>query len=142
MAEKLFFIGVKALVEDQEGKLLLFKADVTKHRKNKEPYWDMPGGRVDEGEEGALDTLKREIYEETGIAEVLDHKFFTAVISNHQIPRGDAVYGLALMIYKVKIPAGSKIKMSAEHVAYEWVSREEAKKRLTHKYPAVFTDLL
>lgn len=29
---KLFFVGIKALVEDSKGKILLLKADVTKHR--------------------------------------------------------------------------------------------------------------
>lgn len=142
MAEKLFYIGVKALIESRQGELLLFKADVSRHRKNKEPYWDIPGGRIDEGETVVLDTLRREIYEETGIKDIVSHEFFTAVISNHQIPKDDKLYGLALMIYKVSIPEDSRIKMSKEHVAYEWVSREEARKRLTHKYPKEFTDLL
>ncbi|HVX48043.1 MAG TPA: NUDIX hydrolase [Candidatus Saccharimonadales bacterium] len=142
MAEKLFYIGIKALIENKQGELLLFKADVSKHRKNKEPYWDIPGGRIDEDETDVLDTLKREIYEETGIKEVVSHEFFTAVISNHQIPKGDKLYGLALMIYKVSIPEGSQIRMSQEHVAYEWVGRSEARKRLSHKYPKEFTDLL
>jgi len=142
MAEKLFYIGIKALIENDEGKLLVFKADVTRHRKNKEPYWDIPGGRIDEDENDVLATLKREIYEETGVNEILSHEFFTAVISNHQIPKDDRLYGLALMVYRVKIPARSEIRMSREHVAYEWISRAEAKKRLAHKYPREFTDQL
>lgn len=142
MAEKLFYIGVKALIEDEEGRILLLKADVTKHRKNKEPYWDVPGGRIDEDENDLSDTLKREIYEETGIKEIIGQEFFTAVISNHQIPKGDKLYGLALMIYKVKVPAGNEIIISPEHVAYEWVPRSEAKRRLAHKYPKELTDQL
>lgn len=142
MAEKLFYVGIKALIEDSEGKLLLLKADVTKHRKNKEPYWDIPGGRIDEDENSLLETLKREIREETGINELLSHEFFTTVISNHQIPEDDKLRGLVLMVYKVKIPVDSKIKMSKEHVAYEWVGREEAKKRLSNKYPKELTDRL
>jgi hypothetical protein len=44
--EKLFYIGVKGLIENKEGRILLLKADVSKHRKNREPYWDIPGGRI------------------------------------------------------------------------------------------------
>lgn len=141
---KLFFVGIKGLVENAAGDILLLKADVTKHRGNVEPYWDIPGGRIDEDEKGnAQDTLKREIFEETGVEEVQGIKFVTTVISNHQIPlEGDKKAGLVLMVYKVKIPKDSDIKISREHVAYEWVNRAEAKKRLAHKYPREFTDSL
>jgi hypothetical protein len=47
-----------------------------------------------------------------------------------------------LMVYKVQIPKNSKIKLSDEHIAYEWVDRSEAAKRLSHKYPEEFTQLL
>lgn len=141
MAEKLFYIGIKGLIENDEGKILLLKADISKHRKNTEPYWDIPGGRIDEGQ-SVLKTLKREIREETGIKSLKSHEFFTAVVSNHEIPVEDKMLGLALMIYKVKIPKASKITISKEHTAYEWVSRAEAKKRLAHKYPKEFTSQL
>jgi 8-oxo-dGTP diphosphatase len=141
MAEKLFYVGVKGLIQNRQGKILLLKADATKHRKNKEPYWDIPGGRIDE-DESVLDALKRELKEETGIEKIQNHSFFTTVISNHQIPHGRQTIGLVLMIYVVKIPSDSVIKISKEHVAYEWVSRLEARKRLIHKYPKEFTDQL
>jgi hypothetical protein len=63
-------------------------------------------------------------------------------VSNHEIPFDERLLGLALMIYKVKVPQGSKVSLSEEHVAYEWVDRAEAKKRLAHKYPKEFTDQL
>jgi 8-oxo-dGTP pyrophosphatase MutT (NUDIX family) len=138
---KLFFVGIKGLIEDGNGKILLLLADVTKHRGNIEPYWDIPGGRVDEGEGSALETLRREIFEETGISDVSKPVFSTAVISNHQIPlEGSKKAGLVLMVYVVEVPAGSKIIISAEHTAYEWVDKAEAKRRLAHKYPKEFTD--
>jgi 8-oxo-dGTP pyrophosphatase MutT (NUDIX family) len=140
---KLFFVGIKGLIENSGGKILLLKADVTKHRGNIEPYWDVPGGRIDENEDDIIGTLRREIREETGISKVANPKFFTAVVSNHMIPfDGDKKAGLVLMVYVVSVPNGSEIKISEEHVAYEWVSRAEAKKRLAHKYPTEFTDQL
>jgi len=139
--EKLFYIGVKGLIENKEGRILLLKADVSKHRKNREPYWDIPGGRISEGQT-VIQTLRREIEEETGITELEGYEFFTAVVSNHEIPFDERLLGLALMIYKVKVPQGSKVSLSEEHVAYEWVDRAEAKKRLAHKYPKEFTDQL
>lgn len=139
---KLFNVGIKGLIENSEGKILLLKADISTHRKNTDPYWDIPGGRIEEGE-NVLDVLKREIEEETGIKEFKkEAEFFHAVISNHQIPFEDKLLGLILMIYKVQIPKNSKITLSEEHVAYEWVEKSEAAKRLMHKYPAEFTSLL
>lgn len=139
--EKLFYIGVKGLIENKDGELLLLKADASKHRKNTEPYWDIPGGRISEGQ-SVIDTLRREIEEETGITELAGHEFLTAVVSNHEIPLNEKMLGLALMVYRVKIPAASTITLSDEHTDYEWVSRTEAKKRLAHKYPKEFTDQL
>ena len=138
---RLFYIGVKALIENDAGEILLLKADVTNHRKQTEPYWDIPGGRIDEGQ-SVLDTLRREVKEETGLTKIERHEFFTAVISNHEIPIDDKVIGLALMIYKVKISDGSKVRLSPEHTAYEWVDKKEVAERLSHKYPPEFTDKL
>jgi 8-oxo-dGTP pyrophosphatase MutT (NUDIX family) len=139
--EKLFYIGIKGLIEDKEGRILLLKADVSNHRKNTEVYWDIPGGRIAK-DQTVIDTLKREIEEEIGITKLENYEFLTAVVSNHEVPLGDALIGLILMVYRVKIPENSPIKLSPEHTAYEWVSQAEAKKRLAHKYPKEFTDQL
>lgn len=86
--------------------------------------------------------LNREIEEETGVKKLGTNEFFTTVISNHQIPYKNIMLGLVLMIYKVKIPKSSKIKLSEEHTDYEWVDKKEAAKRLAQKYPPEFTGLL
>ena len=46
------------------------------------------------------------------------------------------------MIYRVTIDPASKITISDEHLAYEWVTPTEAAQRLANKYPMEFTDLL
>lgn len=139
--EQLFFVGVKGLIQDVQGRFLLLLADVSTHRKNTEAYWDIPGGRIKEGQ-SMLETLEREILEETGIRAAAP-QFLTAVVSNHEIPLesgGNA--GLVLMVYRVTIPEGSKVELSEEHTDYEWVKASEAKRRLAHKYPTEFIDRL
>jgi 8-oxo-dGTP diphosphatase len=138
---KLFNVGIKGLVENAEGKILVLKSSLKGHRLPTKVYWDIPGGRIEEGEQ-ILEVLKREIEEETGITKIHGPELFTVVISNHEIPFEDKILGLVLIVYKVNIPKNSKIKLSDEHTAYEWVDKAEAAKRLGHKYPAEFTQLL
>ncbi|HVI60770.1 MAG TPA: NUDIX hydrolase [Candidatus Saccharimonadales bacterium] len=140
--EKKFHVGVKGMIENSAGQVLLMKEDVSNHSLPTSEYWDFPGGRMQE-DETVIQTLRREIEEETGITEVREPEFVTAVISNHQIKlKAGEIVGLVLMVYEVQIDPEAEIKLSHEHLDYEWVSRAEAKKRLAHKYPEEFTDRL
>jgi 8-oxo-dGTP diphosphatase len=139
--EKLFYVGVKGLIENEEGKILLLKADISNHKLVTTAYWDVPGGRIENGQT-VLEALAREIEEETGIVKVNDTQFFMGVISNHEVPLPDGSNGgLVLMVYKVSVPKDSVINLSPEHTEYEWVDKAEAAERLSHKYPEEFTRL-
>jgi 8-oxo-dGTP diphosphatase len=109
--EKLFHVGIKALIENQRGDVLLLYAPGWEKAKTK-PHWDIPGGRIQEGG-SAEETLKREVEEETGIKDVESLECFTSVIANHEIPFEDRILGLVLMVYKVKVPANSNFKRRA-----------------------------
>lgn len=139
--EKLFQIGVKALIVNDKGQVLVLDSGDW-HLKNQERHWDIPGGRIQEGY-SVLDTLRREVQEETGITKISKPELFTAVVSNFaDRPIDGRNVGLALVIYRVEIPKNSKIILSEEHIGYEWVNKPEAAKRLAYKYPAEFTNLL
>jgi 8-oxo-dGTP diphosphatase len=137
--EQLFHVGVKGLITNKDGRILLMDEDVSTHLTPTTKYWDLPGGRVQEGET-ILETLAREIFEETGIKEISDPTFRTAVLSNHRIKLKTGItVSLILMVYAVNIPEDSKIVLSHEHLGYEWVDLEVARERLQHKYPKEFT---
>jgi 8-oxo-dGTP pyrophosphatase MutT (NUDIX family) len=141
-SEKLFFVGVKGLARNDAGEVLLLKADVTKLRGNKEAYWDLPGGRIEHGLT-ELETLQKEIQEETGIRELGRAAYLQTVISNHDIPLHEGgTAGLVLRIWEVSLGISPQITLSEEHVEYQWVEPDEASHRLSNKYPAEFCDVI
>ena len=139
--DKFFLVGVKALIENADSEVLLLRAGPNRNPLVKDSFWDIPGGRIKEGQD-AIRALMQEIKEETSINKIENISFYASVISNHELLYEDKKVGLVLMIYKVEIRQNSKIKLSDEHVEYEWVNKTEAAKRLSHKYPAEFAQLL
>lgn len=140
--EQVFHVGVKALIQNAHSEILLLKADVSNHKKPVEPYWDIPGGRIQKGYT-VLQTLAREIEEETGIYAFEKPTIFASVVSKHEIPISDGLkVGLLLVVYKVTVAGNISIILSPEHTEYEWVEPVEAAQRLSNKYPAEFTTLL
>jgi 8-oxo-dGTP pyrophosphatase MutT (NUDIX family) len=136
--EKFYQVGMKALVVNSRGQVLLLKSGEGFHR----PHWDFPGGRIQEGQT-AVEALRREIEEETGITAVSDIEFFQGCISNHELTfQGKKPVGLVLMTYKITVPEDAKIVLSDEHTEFEWVSMPEAAERLKDKYPPELTELL
>lgn len=132
----LYQVGVKALVTDSEGKILLLKAAKGFH----DAHWDLPGGRI-EDTQTPDEALRREIEEEIGIAEVSNIKFHSGCISNFEMHFDElGTIGLVLMAYELKIPDSESIQLSDEHTDYEWVDRSELPERLKEKYPKEFTD--
>jgi len=58
-ANKIWQVTIKGLVFDTDSKLLLLQEE--------DGMWELPGGRIEHGEE-ILETLRREIKEEMGVA--------------------------------------------------------------------------
>lgn len=141
--EKLFHIGIKALIVNEANKVLLLQVNTANFKHgDKTVYWDIPGGRVQAGQTVA-ETLAREVEEEIGTSIASQPEFFTAVVSNIEIPlSATESVGLVLMVYKLSIPKDSRIILSEEHTAFEWVEKPEAARRLAVKYPVEFTDKL
>lgn len=117
---KNFHIGVKALIVEK-GKLLF----VYRREKN---FWEVPGGRVDGGEQ-FLETLQRELGEEIGYnGQITETELVAAArLENNLNEQGTA---LCLLFYKVKLPELIKIRLSDEHTEYEWVDKATALSRV------------
>ena len=111
-------VGVKAILENSEGKILLLKRSPEKYPQVK-TLWDIPGGRIDPGST-LFDNLKREIEEETG---------FTIVDEPRLIAAQDIIYEgkhVVRLTYYTKTE-GVIPKLSDEHSEYRWLSKAELK---------------
>ena len=128
MTEQLFQIGIKAIIRNDENQILLLK--------NKD-YWDIPGGRIDQGEDIET-TLLRELNEEIGVNRIAQKQLWDVVKSVKQLPYSNMMTSLMLIVYHVQLPA-DQIPHSCEPGAVlHWVSSEEAANRLKNKYPGSF----
>ena len=144
MNERLFQIGVKALIRNRAGEILILKANVEGSRNHKEPYWDLPGGRIKEGEQ-ITETLAREVAEETGLKGIGIGRLFDVALSNRDfIIRGtDQRVWLAFLFYECSLRGDKeKITLSDEHMEYRWVSAQKAREMLSAVFPASFKEKL
>jgi 8-oxo-dGTP pyrophosphatase MutT (NUDIX family) len=102
MGHQLFEVGQKAFIE-RDGKLLL----VFFHN----GWLDFPGGRIDEGELDLVESLKREVREETSLEIDVGAPHAT------WIGRGGSVY---LVGYRCRYVSGNVV-LSEEHASFQWV---------------------
>ncbi len=82
-----------------------------------EGKWQLPGGRLNEGEKWD-DGLRREILEETGITDV--EILSITMVDNWEF-RGALMYG----VYFLCRTSATDVIISDEHTAYSWVSKED-----------------
>ena len=110
---KNFNVGIKGVVTNQNGGVLLLKKNQQK------PFWEVPGGRIDD-DESIEQTLEREIQEElTGSSNFT----IVQILCAHSLPH-DIADGLSLMLiyYQISIKLPDPIQISDEHSEYMWVS--------------------
>lgn len=142
MNEQKFHVGIKALVLNDKKEVLLLKANPAE-LKSGIAHWDLPGGRMKEGD-SVEDTLMKELEEELDLGtkniEVL--RKIDASISNIRIPDENETYGLILFVYLCKFKGKKKFRLSKEHTEFSWVPLKEAKKLLSFKFSQGFIDEL
>ena len=91
-------------------------------------HWDYVKGQV-ELDESEKDTVMRELKEETGIADARFIEGFREEISYFYRREGRTVY--KQVIFFIIEAKDSNVKLSYEHVGYEWLNYEKAMAKLT-----------
>lgn len=113
MSYKPFSLSAKVFIHDGEGRCLLLKRSMSS--KGNPGKWDLPGGKVDAGE-NLEQGLLREVAEETGLTISLQH-VLGAAESESPIKR------VAYLIFEGLVASG-QVRLSSEHDDYAWVDRQ------------------
>ena len=116
----------KRRVED-EGKLRRRQTSSTSPKKE---YWDLPKGHIEKGED-ILETVKREIFEETGLKDIDFTGEFKETIKYFFKWEGKNI--LKFVTFYLTETKTKEVKISGEHVGFQWLSYDDAMSRLTFK---------
>ena len=126
--EDVFYLGIKILIINSKGKILLLHRNPAKANERK--TWDIPGGRKQRGEDIAV-TLRRELFEETGLQiGDKDVQFVGANLSTSRIQEGEIEAGLILFVYQCRWEGIPEVCLSREHSEFWWANPEEAREAL------------
>ena len=112
--DELYKLSVRALIQDEKGKVLLAHQDWEK-------AWETPGGRVREGE-SVLDAVRRHVCEATGF-----QAYPEGVIEFAHGKKKDSKYSQLHIIFKVKLDSEKKCA-PIEGVKTKWFTLAEIKK--------------
>ena len=93
-------------------------------------YWDFPKGHI-EKKEKIEETAKREVEEETGLKDIKFAEGFKEWIKYFFKFKGKNVF--KIVTFLLAETKTKEVKVSFEHLGYEWLSYEEAFKKLTFK---------
>jgi 8-oxo-dGTP pyrophosphatase MutT (NUDIX family) len=123
MPNKVSYIGVKALITDKTGRVLITQEPTHFVGGGK---WELPGGKIAEGEEEVPleEILMREVREELGphiqlvIGSIID------VMRRPWNKPGAMADQVMLAVFECSYKGG-EIVLSEENPSYAWITREE-----------------
>lgn len=91
-------------------------------------YWDLPKGHIEKGEK-EIDTVKREVKEETGLENIEIIGGFKEWIKYFFKFKGKTIF--KIVTFYLARTKTKNVKISGEHIGYKWLPYEEALEQLT-----------
>jgi len=93
-------------------------------------YWDFPKGHIEKGE-NEIETARREVEEETGLKDIEFIEGFKETIKYFFKFEGKNI--LKFVTFYLAETKTKNVRVSFEHLGYEWLPYEKALKKLTYK---------
>ena len=93
-------------------------------------YWDLPKGHIEKGED-EIETARREVEEETGLKDIEFIEGFKEWMKYFFKWKGKNI--LKFVTFYLAETKTKDVKVSFEHLGYEWLTYQEALKKLTFK---------
>lgn len=112
-----FYVGQKAFISRPGGEVLVLLL--------KDNKVDLPGGKLQVGEEDLTAALQREVKEETGLTVTVKEPFYSWHFQFHE-KHSQAGKKVFLVAYMCEYVSG-EVKISSEHTGYKWVNKENYK---------------
>jgi len=91
-------------------------------------HWDFVKGNIEKGE-AERDTVRREIQEETGLTQMKFVEGFRETIKYFYKWKGQNIF--KIVVYHLVETRQKQVKLSYEHVGFEWLPFEAAMKRIS-----------
>lgn len=117
MSEPILRVAAKAVLVNDDGKILLLREAKTYDEGSGTGQYHIPGGRLNPGE-SYVDALKREVCEETGIE---DFTIGQPLFVGEWHPTIKGVPHHIIAIFTVCYTKTSKVKLSHEHDDFQWI---------------------
>lgn len=121
MSEPVLRVAAKALLVNADGKILLLREANTYVEGTNIGRYGLPGGRINPNE-SYRDGLRREVEEETGIA---DFEIGEPLFVGEWSPVIKGVLHHIVAIFTLCPTSAKQIRLSDEHDAYVWVEPEK-----------------
>ena len=118
------------LEERSAGVILFNKTEEIQFLVLKYPsgHWDFVKGNIEEGEEEE-ETVKRELFEETGINNLEIHQGFNEKAEYNYYKKNNKVH--KIVSYYLAETNQKQVKLSFEHLDYKWSNYEDLIKLIT-----------
>lgn len=119
------------MIEERSAGVILFnKVDDIQFLVLKYPsgHWDFVKGNIEEGEEEE-ETVKRELFEETGINNLEIHQGFNEKAEYNYYKKNNKVH--KIVSYYLAETNQKQVKLSFEHLDHKWSNYEDSMKLIT-----------
>ena len=114
----------------EEGKNFYLLLHYPSSSKAKKDYWDLPKGHPKKGERES-EVIKREVEEETGLKDIKFIEGFKEEIKYFFKFQGQTIF--KTVIFYLAETYTKEIRISEEHIGFQWLTFKEAKEQLTFK---------